>query len=446
MCAVVLAAGRGTRMRSDLPKVLHPIAGRPMVLHVLHALAGAGVSRAVIVTGHEAESVQARIDSGLPDGMQVTYVRQSEPLGTGHAALQARAAAPAGDVLIANGDLPLLTRAHVRALLNAPPSCLALAAQEVDDPSGLGRVRREGERLLGVVEEAAASAAEKQIREINAGLYRADADWLWRALESLPESASGEIYLTDAVARAAAEGEAAAVSIGSAVGPLNVETRRDLARAEGVLRERINAAWMDCGVTIVDPATTYIDASVEIGTDSRIEPGTHLCGATRLGPENVIGPNAVLIDTKSGAGCALVQCRSESAVLGNHVDIGPFSTLREGTVLDDHVHIGTHAETKNAHLRRGVQMGHFSYIGDADVGEDSNIGAGAITCNFAGKEKHRTVIGTRCFIGSDTMLIAPITLGDGASTAAGAVVNKDVPAGGMAIGHPARARRARSET
>ena len=228
-------------------------------------------------------------------------------------------------------------------------------------------------------------------------------------------------------------------------GPLNVESRRDLARAERVLRDRINARWMDAGVTIVDPATTYIDAGVAVGEESRIEPGTHLRGATALGRRNVVGPNAVLIDTRTGDGCTLVQCRSEGAVLADAVDVGAFSTLREGTVLDAHVHIGTHAETKNAHLHRGVQMGHFSYLGDAEVGADSNIGAGAITCNFDGARKHRTTIGAGCFIGSDTLLVAPVTIGDGAATAAGSVVRRDVPAGGLAAGSPARMRSRRRD-
>ena len=436
-------------MRSDLPKVLHPLAGRPMVLHVLQALRAGGVRRAVVVTGHGAEAVEAAIEAGRPDGLAVAFVRQGEAGGTGHATLQAREAAPSGDVLIVNGDLALVRPADVRALRSVEFGGrgsgtrvrLALAAARVPDPTGLGRVRREGERLVAVVEEADADAATAAIDEVNVGLYRADAAWLWRTLAALPPSASGEIYLTDAVAVAVAEGAAVAVPIAAPDGSMSVESRRDLARAERAMRERISSRWMDAGVTIVDPATTYIDAGVEIGADTRLEPGTHLRGATVLGRENVVGPNAVLTDTRSGDGCVLVQCSSTGAVLGDHVDVGPFSTLRGGTVLDTHVHIGTHAETKNAHLHADVMMGHFSYLGDVEVGAGSNIGAGTITCNFDGQSKQETVIGAGCFIGSDTMLIAPIRLGDGASTAAGAVVNKDVPAGAIAIGAPARIRR-----
>lgn len=438
--AVVLAAGRGSRMRSDVPKGLQPLAGRAVVLHVLEALAGAGVRRAVVVTGYGADAVEAAVGSGGPRGMSIEFVRQSEPLGTGHATLQARTAAAEGTVLIVNGDIPLLQAADVRALLAAPAGCLALAAARVPNPGGLGRVVREGARLVGVVEEADADAATRAIDEVNVGVYRAEARWLWRTLAALPASANGEIYLTDAVARAASEGEAVAVTIDAPDGSLSVESRRDLARAERVLRVRINGGWLDAGVTIVDPEATYIEAGVEIGADCRIEPGTHLRGATVLGAGTLVGPNSVLIDTRTGARCALVQCRSEGAVLADEVDVGAFSTLREGTILDAQVHIGTHAETKNAHLHRGVQVGHFSYLGDVEVGEGSNIGAGAITCNFDGVRKHGTTIGKGCFVGSDSMLVAPLTLGDGAATAAGSVVNKDVPPGQIAIGAPARLR------
>ena len=438
--AIVLAAGRGTRMRSDLPKGLHPLVGRPMVLHVLQALRDAGVRRAVVVTGFGAEPMEAAVVAGAPAGLEVRFARQSEALGTGHATLQAKLAAPDGDLLIVNGDVPLLRAEDVCAVLAAPPARLVLAAARVPDPTNLGRVRREGERLVAVVEEADADRETKAIREVNVGLYRAEAGWLWRTLESLGRSASGEIYLTDAVAQAASEGEATAVTIDASDGSLSVESRRDLARAERVLRLRINEGWLDAGVTIVDPAATYIDAGVEIGADCRIEPGTHLRGATRLGAGSVVGPNSVVIDTQTGEGCALVQCRSEGAVLADHVDVGAFSTLREGTMLEDSVHIGTHAETKNAHLHRGVMMGHFSYLGDVVVGEESNIGAGAITCNFDGVEKQQTTIGKRCFVGSDSMLVAPIMLADDSATAAGSVVNKDVPSGSIAIGAPARLR------
>ncbi len=445
--AVVLAAGRGTRMRSGVPKPLQPLAGRPIVLHVLHALRDGGVRRAVVVTGHGAEAVEAAVRAGAPAGLGLDFVRQSAPRGTAHAALQARGLAADREVLIVNGDLALLRPEDVRAVLAAPPSRLTLAAARVPDPSGLGRVLRDGGRLRAVVEEADADAATRAIDEVNVGIYRADAARLWRALDSLPASASGEVYLTDAVAQASDGGEAAAVVIDAPDGPLNVESRRDLARAERVLRDRINARWMDAGVTIVDPAATYIDAGVVVGEESRIEPGTHLRGATVLGRRNVVGPNAVLIDTRTGDDCALVQCRSEGAVLADGVGVGAFSTLREGTVLDEQVHIGTHAETKNAHLHRGVWMGHFSYLGDAEVGADSNIGAGAITCNFDGARKHRTTIGAGCFVGSDTLLVAPVTIGDGAATAAGSVVRRDVPAGGLAAGSPARmSRRRRDES
>ena len=439
--AVVLAAGRGTRMRSRLPKVLHAVAGRPMLGHVLHALWAGGVGRAVVVTGYGEAQVRAAAESSAPEGLALEFVHQDEARGTGHSALQARAAVARGPLLIVNGDLALLSAEDVRAVCAAPSAEIALAVSRVPDPSGLGRVRREGERLIGVVEEADADAETAAIDEVNAGLYRAEAPWLWTTLESLPASASGEIYLTDVVARAAAAGGAVAVTVEASDGPLSVESRHDLVGAERALRRRITERWLDAGVTIVDPGSTYIDADVVIGEDCRIEPGSHLRGRTVLGRENVVGPNAVLQDTRSGAGCVLRQCAATGAVLGDGVEVGPFSTLREGAVLDDDVYIGTHAEVKESHLHRGVMMGHFSYVGDAEVGAESNVGAGAITCNFDGREKQRTVIGERVFIGSDTLLIAPVTLGDDSATGAGAVVNRDVSAGARVVGHPARAGR-----
>ena len=269
---------------------------------------------------------------------------------------------------------------------------------------------------------------------------------LWRRCAP---SASGEIYLTDAIAAAAAEPDGAiAVPLPPAAAPisaapisetpLSIETRADLARAEQVLRSRIAAHWLAAGVTIVDPARTYIDADARIGPDTVLEPGSHLRGRTVIGRDCRIGPNAVIRATRVGDRCLLDQCSVTEATLGNDVTVGPFSTLRAGTVLEDGVYIGTHAETKNAHLRRGVRMGHFSYLGDAEVGAGTNIGAGAITCNFDGTTKHRTVIGEGAFIGSDSLLIAPLTIGDGGATGAGAVVNRDVPAGRRVVGHPAR--------
>ncbi len=444
-------------MRSALPKVLHPLCGRPMVVHVLAALREAGIRRGVVVTGHEAMRVRAAIDAYRDHpalaGLALTYVTQPLARGTGHAVLEAREAiGRTGAVLVVNGDAPLVTAAQIRAVLAAgvPPadstatvSPAVIGVGTVADPSRLGRVLRDADgRVRGVIEEADADAATRAVQEVNLGLYRFAAAWLWDTLASLPPSASGEIYLTDAIARAAAAGGVIGAPV-AAEGRLNVEDRRDLARAEAILRTRIRERWLDAGVTLRDPDQTYIDADVEIGADTVIEPGTHLRGRTRVGAGCVLGPHAVVRESVIGEGCALRSCTVEEAMLGQRVDVGPYSHLRAGTLLADDVHIGTHAETKNARLGRGVMMGHFAYIGDAEIGAGTNIGAGVITCNFDGQAKHRTVVGERVFLGSDTLLIAPLEIGDDAATGAGAVVNHSVPPDTLVVGHPARAARRR---
>jgi bifunctional UDP-N-acetylglucosamine pyrophosphorylase/glucosamine-1-phosphate N-acetyltransferase len=438
--AIVLAAGKGTRMRSERAKVLHSVAGRSMLRHVLQALADAGTSHAVVVIGHQADQVTAEIESHAIDGLVVTFAHQEQQRGTGHAVLQARSAIDGDAILVVNGDLPLLTGAQVRAVHGAAAAKIVVAAMTVADPTGLGRIVRSADgSLAAIVEQADADDATAAIHEINAGIYRFDAAALWPALESLPESASGEIYLTDAIAQVAQQpGDVVAVAIDASEGPLHVDTQRDLARAEDLMRARIAFHWMDQGVTIRDPRTTHIDADVRIGRDTVLEAGTHLRGSTQIGTGCQIGPTAVIRDSVIGNECMLEQCTISEATLANHVEVGPYSTVRAGTELSDNVHLGTHAEIKNARLGPGTLMGHFSYVGDADVGAGSNIGAGAITCNFDGEAKHRTTIGKRVFIGSDTLLIAPVTLGDDASTGAGSVVNKDVPAGTRVVGHPAR--------
>lgn len=430
-------------MRSRTPKVLQPLAGRPIVGHVLHALAGAGITRAVVVTGHDEERVRAAAREAAPPGFDVVFVRQDEPLGTGHAVLQARPCIDTGAILAINGDLGLARPDQIAAVAQAPAGAIAVATAEVADPTGLGRIVRDtAGGLAAIVEEAAADAATRTIQEINVGFYRFDAAWLWPALDGVRPGAGGERYLTDVLERAIAEGvPVLPVPVALPDGPLNIENRRDLARAEAALRAAIVERWLDAGVTIVDPAATYIDADVAIGPDTVIEPGAHLRGATVVGAECRVGPNTVIRDSRIGDRCKLVGCSVTETVLGAEVEVGPYSTLRPGTVLDDRVHIGTHAETKAAHLGAGVQMGHFAYVGDADVGPGTNIGAGAITCNYDGTAKHRTVIGRDAFIGSDTLLVAPVTVGDGASTGAGSVVNHDVPAGATVVGVPARGVR-----
>ncbi len=453
---MVLAAGAGTRMRSRLPKVLQPLSGRPILGHILHALHDAGLRETVVVTGHAEPEVRAGATQFCPPGMALTFANQAQPLGTGHAVRQARDQIRTPSVLIVNGDLGLLRPDQVRAVATAAGpadegpvagagAAIAVATATVPDPTGLGRIVRAEDGLIGaIVEEALVDNETRAIGEINVGLYRFETAWLWSALDALEASATGEAYLGDVLTKAIAEGLATVpVPVDLSDGLLNIENKRDLARAEQVMRRRIVDRHLSNGVTIVDPATAYIDADVGIGADTVIEPGCHLRGATTLGAECTVGPNAVIRDTRVGAGCELVGCTITGSTLGERVDVGPYTTVRSGTFLDDHVHLGTHAETKNAHLQTGVRVGHFSYIGDAEIGARTNIGAGAITCNFDGETKHRTVIGEDAFIGSDSLLIAPLTIGDGARTGAGSVVNRDVPTGGSVVGSPARSVRGR---
>ena len=448
--AVVLAAGRGTRMRSRLPKVLHPVAGRPMVRLVCETLQSAGCERIVVVTSGEDDEVARAVRSGVPG---VVVAAQGEPLGTGHAALAARAAAGGmGRVLVVNGDLPLLTERTVRDLVarhegashDGTPSgsagaVLTFVTAFLEDPTGYGRVLRRNGRVRGIVEETETDATTRGEPEVNVGLYAADADWLWPALEAITPGPRGERYLTDIIARAVEHPSGVqAYQIVESAEAQQVNTRIELARAEALLRERIRRRLMLAGVTLADPATTYIDVGVSIGEDTTVLPGVHLLGDTSIGSGCRIGPAAVLRDMRVGDRCEVGSSTLEGSVLADDVTVGPYCHVRPGSSIEEAVHLGNYAEVKASRVGARTQVGHFSYLGDADVGSDVNIGAGAITCNFDGVDKHRTWIGDGAFIGSDSMLIAPVTVGAGARTAAGAVVTHDVPPGVLVVGAPAR--------
>jgi bifunctional UDP-N-acetylglucosamine pyrophosphorylase / glucosamine-1-phosphate N-acetyltransferase len=441
--AVVLAAGQGKRMRSALPKLLHPLAGRPMVRYVFDAARAAGIGRPIVIVGSE----NAGIRDVLEDAAK--FVEQPEPLGTGDAVARAREAAGAAEhVLVLNGDAPLITPATLERLIGSHEQQNAdltfLTARQ--DAAEYGLVQRDSEGRVTAVVEAVAlvSSADGQV-EINSGQYCFRAGWLWPRLAAIPKASNGEYYLTSLVEMAVNEGAAVVTVQADPDEVRGINDRAQLAEADAALRERINRGHLLAGVTIIDPATAYIDADIGIGVDTIIEPNTQLCGATRLGENCHVGPNSVVRDSVTGDRCRIEGSTVEEATLEDDVDVGPYSHLRPGTHLGAGVHIGNFAEVKNSHLRRGVKMGHFSYVGDADVGEESNIGAGAITCNFDGERKQRTVIGRGVFIGSDTMLVAPVTIGDGARTAAGSVVTKDVPPGALAAGSPARVIRGASK-
>ena len=453
ICAIVLAAGRGKRMRSATPKVLQPLAGRPLTAHVLHALAESGVPRAVVVTppAELGEQIRAALAEHAPLTLDLRFAEQAEPTGTADAVLAAKSQTQSAEALVVNGDLGLLSAEQLARLLAAPLEAALLVTAVVDDPAEMGRIMRDsaGGRVCGIVEYRDAVDAQRAINEVNVGLYRFDADWLWGALERLERSESGERYATDVIAEAAAARSLGAVEVPLPDGRLNIEDPQDLLAAERSIRRRVAERLAAAGRLIADPSNVWIDASVEIAPGALIEPGCHLRGRTRIGSGSQVGPNAVLRDVVLGEDCVLESCTVRGSTLGDRVDVGPYSTIREGCELGDGVHIGTHAELKNARLGAGVKIGHFSYVGDAEVGAEANIGAGAITCNYDGERKHHTRIGDDAFIGSDSLLIAPIEIGARARTGAGSVVTKDIPADGNAVGHPARLttsrRRERSE-
>lgn len=435
---VILAAGQGTRMKSRLPKVLHPLAGRPLVLYSVQEATSVSQRPPVLVIGHGGDAVHQVV------GDAAHYVVQSEQLGTGHAVLQARSLLEGNSrhVMVFYADMPLLRGSTLSRLYetqqshNGPLSMLTLVA---DNARGFGRIVRDGQgRVREIVEEAQATPEQLAIREVNPGVYCFKADWLWGHIDQLPLSPKGEYYLTDLVAMAVGEGTTVkAISMDDPAEAMGINTRVHLAEAEAALRKRVNEQLMLSGVTIVDPATTYIHPSVQVGQDTTILPNTHLRGATVIGQDCIIGPNTVIENSTVGDGCAVTASFLEAATVEDQVDIGPFGHLRKGAYLESHVHMGNFGEIKNSRLRRGVKMGHFSYIGDADVGDETNIGAGTITCNYDGAHKNKTTIGKRVFIGSDTMLVAPVTLGDDARTGAGSVVTRDIPSGALVYGVPA---------
>ncbi len=438
---VVLAAGYGTRMRSKLPKVLHRLAGRPMVAWAVDTARAVSDRPPVLVVGHGAQAVQAAL------GDQVEYVAQPEMLGTGHAVMQARAVleGQVAQVIVLYADMPLLqapTLQALRSLFEAHRGqrpALAMLTVERPDPQGFGRVVRDSQgRVRAVVEEADCTPEQLTLRELNAGIYCFDAAWLWENLSRLRPSAQGEYYLTDLVGMAADQGRAILTMSADPEEVHGVNNRLHLAQAARILRRRINERHMLAGVTLVDPETTYIDDTVTIGPDTVILPGCHLEGATHIGADCVIGPHSRLVDTVVGDRCRVTYSVLEGARMDAGSEIGPFSHLRPGAHLGEGVHMGNFGEVKNSYLGPGVKMGHFSYVGDATVGPNVNIGAGTITCNYDGAHKHRTVLEEGVFLGSGTLLVAPLHLGRRAHTGAGSVVTRDVPPETLVYGVPAR--------
>jgi bifunctional UDP-N-acetylglucosamine pyrophosphorylase/glucosamine-1-phosphate N-acetyltransferase len=447
LAVVILAAGQGTRMKSDLPKVLHPLAGRPMLVYSLDLAAQLCTDPPVLVIGHGADAVRQAA------GGRARCIEQAPQLGTGHAVLQAAPLLEGNcqHLIVFYADMPLFRLDTLQRLIEqhrSQAATLTVLTVEPDNPRGFGRILRgEAGRVVAIVEEHEATPAQRAIRELNTGLYVFEADWLWAHLPRLPLSSKGEYYLTDLVRVAAQAGLRVESSVcADPSEALGINTRAHLAEAETLVRERINAQLMLSGVTLIDPATTYIEAGVRVGVDTVIYPNTHLQGSTCIGSACVIGPNTIIRDSTVGSHCQIEASVVDGATLEDEVDVGPFAHLRHGAYLCRGVHMGNFGEVKNSRLGPGTKMGHFSYLGDAMTGANVNIGCGTITCNYDGQRKHSTVIEDEAFIGSDTMLIAPVRVGHKAKTGAGSVVTHDVPEGAIAYGVPARIKVTPSST
>ncbi len=439
--AVVLAAGKGTRMRSSVAKVLHPLLGRPLLSFPIEASRAAGVGRTAVVVGHQAEEVCRVLDA--PD---VTFVLQAEQRGTGHAVLCAREALEGfqGTALVLCGDVPLLRPETLRRLEAAhreAGTLVTVLSMEPPEPGGYGRLVRDASgRLLRIVEEQDASPAEKAVREVNTGTYALEFPWAWGALEALgTRNSQGEYYLTDVVAAAARVGGAASVLLEDPEEVMGINSRAHLAEAGAALRRRINRAWMEAGVTLEDPDSTWIEPGVVLAPDVTLGPGCRLQGTTRVAEGARIDQGVVVADSEIGPGAHVKPyCVLAEARLGPGAEVGPFAHLRPGAVLAEGARVGNFVEMKQSVLGRGSKASHLTYLGDTTVGERANIGAGTITCNYDGVQKHRTVIGDRAFIGSNTSLVAPVRVGTGATVGAGSTVTQDVPEGALGI---ARARQ-----
>jgi len=439
LSAVILAGGQGTRMKSNLPKVLHSLLGKPMAWYTLEAARQVTHSTPVMVIGHGADQVRQTL------GDQAEYVLQQPQLGTGHAVMQAEPllAGKTDLVLVIYADMPLLTAQTLGNLVEKAQSHtgpVSMVTVTTDETRGFGRILRDTrQQVSGIVEEAQATAEQLNIHELNPGVYCFRATWLWEALKRIQLSPKGEYYLTDLVGMAVAEGTVIqTLNVEDLNEVIGINTRLHLAQAEALLRQRINRDWMLAGVSMIDPSSVYIEPGVTLGQDTILWPGTYLHGNTQIGEGCVIGPNTIIKDTKVGDGCSLLASVLEGALLEEHVEMGPYCHLRKGAHLCKGVHMGNFGEVKNSTLGPGTKMGHFSYLGDTTVGAEANIGAGTITCNYDGTHKYPTEIGEGAFIGSDTMLVAPVKVGAGAKTGAGAVVTKDIPPHSLAVGVPAR--------
>ncbi|SEH66413.1 UDP-N-acetylglucosamine pyrophosphorylase /glucosamine-1-phosphate N-acetyltransferase [Mycolicibacterium rutilum] len=441
---VVLAAGAGTRMRSDTPKVLHTLAGRSMLAHAVHAAAGLAPEHLVVVVGKDRERVAPAVEALAAEvGRPIFTAVQEQQLGTGHAVECGLTALPpdfAGTVVVTSGDVPLLDAATLADLItthtDAGPAAATVLTTTLPDPTGYGRILRtqDGE-VIGIVEQADASPSQRAIAEVNAGVYAFDITALRPALGRLrSDNAQQEQYLTDVISIVRSDGRPVrARHVDDSTLVAGVNDRVQLAELGAELNRRIVAAHQRAGVTVIDPASTWIDVDVTIGRDTVVKPGSQLHGGTRVGGRCEIGPDTTLADVTVGDGATVCRTHGSSSVIGDGATVGPFTYLRPGTVLGADGKLGAFVETKNATLGTGTKVPHLTYVGDADIGEHSNIGASSVFVNYDGETKSRTKIGSHVRTGSDTMFVAPVTVGDGAYTGAGTVVREDVPPGALAV-------------
>lgn len=439
LAVVILAAGQGTRMKSARPKVLHRIGGRPLIAHVLDTAAGLQPTSIIAVVRHERELVASAIVEHAP---HTVIVDQDAVPGTGRAVEQALTALPEGfdgAVVVLSGDVPLIDVATLEGLIRGhieQARSMTMLSAKFDDPTGLGRVLRDAQgAVVGIVEEKDADDAQRRITEINGGIYVFARTALEQALAAIDtNNAQGEKYLTDAAARIlSAGGLVEAVATQDPWMIAGVNDRAQLAEAGRELNRRIVLAHQRAGVTVQDPATTWIDADVSIAPDTEILPGTYLHGATSIAAGAVIGPDTTLVDCEVGEGAVIRRSEATLAVFAPQAQVGPYSYIRPGTELGESGKIGAFVEVKNAQIGHGSKVPHLSYVGDTEIGEGSNVGAGTIVANYDGVNKHRTVIGDAVRIGSKNVLVAPVTIEDGAYTAAGTVVRKNVPSGALGL-------------
>lgn len=435
LVAVILAAGKGTRMRSKYPKVLHKVGGKPMLQHVIDAATVAGCDEKVVIVGHEAELVEKMV------GSQGKIALQAEQLGTGHAVMQTAEALKGftGTALILCGDTPLLEGEELKKFCEAHKASGAAATvltAVMDDPFGYGRiVRDEKGNVQAIVEQKDATEAQKAIKEINTGIYCMECPLMFDILATLTnDNAQGEYYLTDVLEKLNQAGQ----KVGGVVTEdsdmvMGINSRKQLSVAEGVMRQRILDKLMDNGVTIMDPASTFIEGSVKIGRDTIIYPYTWLEGTTEIGEDCEIGPNARFTNVKIGNDNHLQFIYGHDCEVKNHVTAGPYVHLRPDTVISDGVKIGNYVEVKNSNVGEGTKLPHLTYIGDSDIGSGVNMGCGCITVNYDGKKKHRTIIGDNAFVGCNTNLVAPVTVQANTYIGAGSTITKEVPENALGI-------------